>query len=56
MTLPQFSGNSLEWPQWFGLFQALVDNQVSLSETEKNGASSGFSDRAGEEDDRRVHV
>ena len=33
--LPQFSGNSLEWPQWFGLFQALVDSQVSLSKTEK---------------------
>ena len=33
--LPQFSGNSLEWPQWFGLFQALVDSQVNLSNTEK---------------------
>ena len=33
--LPQFDGNSLEWPQWFGLFQALVDSQPSLSSTEK---------------------
>ena len=33
--LPQFSGNSLEWPQWFGLFQALVDSQPGLSSTEK---------------------
>ena len=33
--LPQFSGNPLEWPQWFGLFQALVDSQQSLSSTEK---------------------
>ena len=33
--LPQFNGNSLEWPQWFGLFQALVDSQPSLSSTEK---------------------
>ena len=35
MTLPQFSGSSLEWPKWYGLFRALVDSQVGLSSTEK---------------------
>ncbi|XP_043225032.1 uncharacterized protein LOC122383037 isoform X1 [Amphibalanus amphitrite] len=35
VTLPQFSGNSLEWPQWFGLFCALVDSRDGLSDTEK---------------------
>ena len=35
LSLPQFSGNSLDWPQWFGLFCALVDDQDSLSKTEK---------------------
>ena len=33
--LPQFNGNPLEWSQWFGLFQALVDSQPNLSNTEK---------------------
>ena len=42
LELTKFSGEPGEWPRWFALFQTLVGNQASLSETEKNGSSSGF--------------
>ena len=35
LELTKFSGEPGEWPRWFALFQTLVDNQASLSETEK---------------------
>ena len=35
LELTKFSGTPGEWPRWFALFQTLVGNQPSLTETEK---------------------
>ena len=33
--LPKFSGKSIEWPQWAGLFKTLIHDQPDLSDAEK---------------------
>ena len=47
--LPTFDGDPLQWPQWYGLFKALVDSQP-ISTTEKmvylKAAVSGTAERA----------
>ena len=35
ITLEKFSGSPLEWPRWSGLFKALVDENTTLSDTER---------------------
>lgn len=35
ITLHKFYGDYVEWPRWFGLFQAIIDNNSTLSDTEK---------------------
>ena len=35
LTLRTFSGDSSEWPTWYGLFKAMVHNQKSLNESQK---------------------
>ena len=35
LTLPTFSGKPSEWPKWYALFESLVHNQPSLTDTER---------------------
>ena len=57
VTLPQFSGKLTGVAPMVGVPVSIVGGQPGEPVRDgKNGASSGFSDRAGEEDDRRVHV